>query len=823
MNFEDAIKYAIDGKAILFAGAGFSTEAINQLDKPFKWSKELCEQLCEELNISTYYDLGYLSSRYIKEKGADELIALLQKEYICKNFTQSHSEISKLNWKRIYTTNYDDIIEKASDNLGKAKIPITLGMDPSECKNKDDLVIHLNGYIKSISSDKLHKEFKLSRESYINDDFTDSKWATLFRHDLDSAKAIFFVGYSLKYDIDIQRIINKTKNLKDKCFFITSTNENEITRDIMSSFGRVESIGITNFAKQISSISANYLPVEYKEKNYYSFEELNKKNITLNEITDKNIIDLLVKGQINFSHLYNYGEEEGKYFVHRYEVERIIEDLEKCFNVAVIHSHLGNGKTGFIYSLGTSLIKKGDKVFLLKNIKDTFAEEFERISKLRGRKYIIIENYNLYIKYIKIFKLYRDINTKFIFTARSFINDVFYNNLISSLDIDESEVGIYELNKLNNLEIKSLIKLLNEYHLWGANANLNNNSKYRMIKSEYKGSFQNILLGLLESDSIANKLNEILKIMETDTLIKDIVIISFIDNILNLDLDLDNIIYLLGHAQISASIVRNPEINELINIEQNSINVKSSIFAQYIIRNKIETNNIIELLIKLMKAADNKALDEEYYNLMKLLVSFSNLRLVFNESNISQFSDYIIKYYENIKNLQFNRKNPFFWFQYAIARLDLKQYAEAKMHFENAYAYADDRPNFDKFQLNTHYARYLLEKEIYEGKDHTSALDSFLKAHNLIYENKNKPSHLHYPLRHGKHYYDFYNKFYSKFSPSEQATFLLCCHQILGKIEEYNTSIRKQNRQKHYDVEEAEQKIRLVIRNIQRSERILQQ
>jgi hypothetical protein len=43
MKIEVAIKHAIDGRAILFAGAGFSIGAINLRDQPFKVGSQLAQ------------------------------------------------------------------------------------------------------------------------------------------------------------------------------------------------------------------------------------------------------------------------------------------------------------------------------------------------------------------------------------------------------------------------------------------------------------------------------------------------------------------------------------------------------------------------------------------------------------------------------------------------------------------------------------------------------------------------------------------------------------------------------------------------------------
>lgn len=812
MNLETAIKHALNGDAMLFAGAGFSTGALNQEGKEFKRGSELCGMICDRLDMEFYDDLGYVSDRFIRTKSSDDLIGLLHKEYICKSVSSDHEQIMKIDWKRVYTTNYDNVIEKASSNLGKYRIPITLSKKVSSCVNKRNTVIHLNGYIEDLTREKLYSEFKLSKSSYINDDFTNSDWITLFQQDLNNAKAIFFIGYSLKYDLDIQRLLVQTENLREKCFFITHSDANEIDIDIMSGFGQVHNNGINGFSKLIGEIEQDFEPMNQKEDDFNCFDHIKLSNHDIEELSDKDIFDLFIKGNIKLNHLINRVGKE-KYFVDRTKIDKIIEDLNQNITLAIIHSDLGNGKTGIINNLISMLLHNGE-IYVLNNKGSEFSEEIEKIAMKEGIKYIIVEDYNLYLKEIKLLKLYKSHNIKFIFTARSYINDIFYLQLINSIELDENEIGIYEINYLDDNEINKLIKIFDEYHLWGRNSNYNYSKKKNLLKRKYKSKFQNILIGLMESEAIDEKLDDILEVMQSDQNIEDIILLSFINSIVGLHLKLEDIIYLLDKIYISAKISRDVRLKELIDIKQNEIMVRSSVLALHIIKSKNLDKEVIKLLIKVMEAADRKECNNKYFNMKRLLISFSNLRLIFKDSRLG-IADNVIKYYEGVKNLNFNKKNPFFWLQYAIATLEIKDFKQVKTYLNNAYAYAEEIDGFDAYQIDSHYARYLLENELYNNKNNAKkAYESFLEAHSLIYNNNNKPAHLHYPLRQASHYLEYYRKFYNSFDASQQAIFFFNCNQIMKKIEEYNNAINEMKRDKNYEVTITENNIREILKQI---------
>src|SRR5574344_1250014 len=122
VNTKEIIESALTGNAILFLGAGFSVGAINVKGSKFFIGKELCETLIEEGNIDVegeeerdLEDLGYISRRYLESNNTKrDLIGLLKNNYSCKTVSDEHMTIAKIPWKKIYTTNYDDVMEVSS-------------------------------------------------------------------------------------------------------------------------------------------------------------------------------------------------------------------------------------------------------------------------------------------------------------------------------------------------------------------------------------------------------------------------------------------------------------------------------------------------------------------------------------------------------------------------------------------------------------------------------------------------------------------------------------------------------------------------------------
>ena len=125
MELQKAIKAAMDGEAVLFLGAGFSSGGMNILGENIKVGKDLSYAICDDLGITRSDNLTISASRYIEDekckKGLDEFIDFLKKELTCVETTADQNEICSLPWTRIYTTNYDNIVELSSEKMGFAR------------------------------------------------------------------------------------------------------------------------------------------------------------------------------------------------------------------------------------------------------------------------------------------------------------------------------------------------------------------------------------------------------------------------------------------------------------------------------------------------------------------------------------------------------------------------------------------------------------------------------------------------------------------------------------------------------------------------------
>ena len=233
MRLEESIMHAIDGNAVLFLGAGFNSGAINFNDERFPLGNELCQRIIEDGNIDVSEDsekdkedLQYISERYLENNTKTDLINFLKKQFTCKKLSDAQKIISSINWKRIYTTNYDDTIEYASKIGEVQRDSIDPKKNYADVLRKKGAIIHINGYIGNVTEDDLDDTFKLLDRSYQRRTIPDSDIALTLSNDIKNAQCFIFIGYSLDYDLELQQIFVEGGMTKNKSVFITYNASN---------------------------------------------------------------------------------------------------------------------------------------------------------------------------------------------------------------------------------------------------------------------------------------------------------------------------------------------------------------------------------------------------------------------------------------------------------------------------------------------------------------------------------------------------------------------------------------------------------------------
>lgn len=737
MELNQAIEKILDGQAVLFAGAGFSYGAKNkqgEVPSAKKLKKELLLDM--KMDEKSEYSLEIISEFYKSEKSAIELVDKLREQYNIINIAEHHKTIMGMQWKRVYTTNYDQVVERSSLESGYSRDAIILSDDFETC-GKTTVCVHLNGYIERLNPEKLDSEFKLTDRSYSCDALVGNPWFEFMVNDFEAASVIVVIGYSMNFDVDIKRLLS-APGISKKVIFIDSPEIDQISKGIIEKYGTCYPIGIEKFAKEIKEAKKEFVPsVNFSFKSFkYMYHD------TLTSVTPsyEDIVKFYIEGKKNESLLNKAPSGDYKYLLNRKAMGFFLRNYRSTKTFIAL-SNLGNGKSVFLDMVENELRSEDVKVYTYIHRYDLIDQEIENICKETKKCIVIIDNYPGHMDILQKFSQYGHTNITFLLTARNGVNLMFCKQLERALHISSEDIHPLYLNQLQTDEIESLAKLLEENSLL-ADGKYNGTSTddlKKFITNDCKAKFSNLLLKLFESSNIKDKLIKLYEDLEKheNEIVKNVAIFSLLKNISNYDLNFHEVLDLFNADYVALrrnDIEFMPEIFEQ-GEDDNAINVRSSIISAALIQNVIKTEDIIKTMKIAFLSADNKS-GRTYKELQKSMVSHSQFLFFTNTTDEREKLILIESFYNDIRNTNFAKHNPFFWEQFASAYIDIKKYNLVKKCIDTALVEAKKNPRFVPFQIKTVQGRYYVEKSydnLIGGRSNASeAMEAIINATEAI-------------------------------------------------------------------------------------------
>lgn len=812
ITYNEAVKCALEGDAVFIVGSGFSVGAQNQLtdgDRHLWVGSQLAEELSKLTDMDLDVQLDIVAQEYIDIYGEKSLIDYLKKHYTVDAYEDHYKAFGRLKNIKIYSTNYDDLLEKVCTDCGNKVKGYNIDTDIRKA-NKDKMVMHLNGYIHDLTDDTLPESFKLSHLSYNNTKFFDTPWFSYLIDELHSAKAIFIIGLSFNSDLDIRRIVS-SEELKNKIFFIEKEDLSESKRKYLDKYGRVLLCGIKTFCEDLSNIKLEEKP----EKNNYYYKSLKKatKYINIRKPEDRDVYDLFFKGKEK-DEIYNK-DENRRYqaLVNRDKVNIIIEGIrnEKSY---ILYSDLGNGKSILVNQI-IDLCPDMDFYYLKQVINPKILNEIKNLCNDNNKKVVICDPANLFLDTLRKFADFDLNNIRFIFVMRASMYDNYYNTIY---DVIETMQNIQFMNPINldilsDPELLELDDLISNYGFYGELAGYSQPKRINYLKSKCQSRFQNILLYLFESMHIIERFVESIGSLKENSELRRILILAFVSGILELGLNFNDYKILLNINDAERIVKRSKNYGDFLDIERGEITVKSSIIAKELMMKTtvFSKDEVFQVLISVMKKLDNLYLgSDKYKNAMINLVSCSYISYVFG---YQMDSERLIEYYENAKELKFCKKNLFFWEQYAIVCVNIDQFDRAERYFKTAYSLARQKGRtFSTYQIDNHFARYLLQNQLYYRKSEGS-LEVFIEAHRLLNKNSEieraKKNSRYYKYRVASAYKDYYEVFASKYNKIDKDLFLKRCQEMYLSLLSYKSGLSEDEIRK--DVKECESGLKYIL------------
>ncbi|HFQ4980139.1 TPA: SIR2 family protein [Vibrio vulnificus] len=708
------------GNAILFTGAGFSLGARNILGSEPPMAKELARKLSQISGLDEESDdLMFASEVALELHDHGSILDLLKDNYTINKVSSSHEDICNLPWRRFYTTNYDNSIELSSLNKNKRIESIDISSDPIDYIKKKNVCLHINGKIEGSNESDLIDKIKLSDASYLSaDSFIKSKWKYHFNRDLERASAIVFVGYSM-YDIDIKKILFDNPEFAEKTYFIVRDGASFQETFIIKKFGHILPIGIDKFSKLIS-----FIPLEDADE--VQLESLVPYEIIEDTISirDADSERFLLYGDYKDDVLQTSFIEHNSipFSTKREHIDSCIEHIGNGSSI-IIQSDLGNGKSIYLEMLKFELFMNGFKVFSLENNDGDYIADIEHLESLDSTSVVVVDDFSNNLDLLDYIKSTRPSNVQFILSERN----LSHLNSIDDFDVNFIEINI---NLLDDSAIEKIISIIDNLGAWDTFSSLSIEKKIERIKGRFNSQLSMILLGLLNSPNIKEKIQSQTAVIYENSDYKDVVFAICLCEVVNIRPTSSIISELIDNNEIFGTSLRSlPEFRTLFRIENNEIKSKSSVLALSLLNNSFSETYVLDTLLDIVNRLDKDRNKET--DLDKMLTSL--LRFRFVEMILPQKKNTLNRYYERLKiDCQWLLRSPHYWVQYAMCRLAFDDYKKAQDYLTTAYEQARMKhKDFYTDDIDTQQARLYL-KQALNVNDANKSFAFFNDAHNLL-------------------------------------------------------------------------------------------
>lgn len=702
------------GTSILFLGAGFSAQATNTRDEEIKDVLALIGYFLDKVGITSTegYDLDTAAEEFQKAHGDEATVGALHSNFRTKAYTDDQATIVIQPWRRIYTTNYDDVIETICSDNRKPITTLSVNDPVSEPMPVTTQLLHIYGNIGKASAHEFAKTFLLTERQRDNSPFLKSPWMRAFHNDILAASSLIFVGFSLT-DIDIRRLLDLIPTeVRKKIHFVIGpdTKQPIITR--MSRFGTPYPIGLSAFAAHLGTKRSG-APVKSYTALPIAMQEMFFTPAVTASISASDIERLFISGSPKLEKL---SQADISAQPRAYTISRSRHAYNRAENNAsssmpvLVNSDIGNGKTIFAYQIGYQYAQKSYRVFKLQREPDNIGDVLAYLQTLDGRALLIFDDVMRFPQLPRAILEMRKSNivilatvrTSFLDTSASVVRSRLANLTFVQIDLDTPQ----------REETQRIVDYLTINGLLGKHAELSAAAKLNFVERRCGGQLRDIVLSLYETGALHSKVEELLvNIQKLDRGAQDLIIFSAVlsqagyqdrSEVWLLSQLLD---YSGAFEELRASLDKH-ELGNLVRIEEGDLSIRSPALAEFILKRVFNLEIILDVVKRgLTSIHDYFASEEDLVMMAKGLLKFSVYGRIIKSNSENAI---IEKFYDDCRTLSFAAEDPLFWVQRSICTMSNNEFEISFRFIETAYGLARRRAGWDTYQIDNHKARVLL-------------------------------------------------------------------------------------------------------------------
>lgn len=690
--------------SVVFLGSGFSVEATNIVGENPPVGDGLRKKFLEllELDESEASDLKDLAE-YAFQNGSD-VLKLLREQFTIANVSDSQASILAQPWRRIYTTNYDDVVECYHKANGTTPKPAVFSNeDPKAKQVRTGSIIHIHGYIHRMTPNNVMRQAVLAHRSYAEQAATTSPWWQQFERDIRSAENIFFVGYSLA-DFETASYLTSSDDLVSKTHFILRANQSPIVRARIERYGNLHEIAVDGFAKECGKAVVGKRPEHANMLMSMRYFDVFPDDKTQNPPTPVEIENLFTYGNFNIRRLFATFPK-AEYVLPRLSLVGAGFDYLSANRTLVIHSKTGNGKSILRNCLCMKLSEAGHSCFECKD-DVTITEQDIEFLKAQSKPVIVFSNYDTAYANMHLFRDMPDA-ARFLVEMNTGTLQVRRNEVLDTLI---GPVERLDVNHLENGEIRELNALLDRAGIASTDllANFNDGAEIR-----------DIVLSLYENDEVASKIKAILTPLLQNPEFKKVLFSASILRALGLKTDptfLRAVTKVDSYAALSAI---GESAYEFFDFSLDKLEPHSSLFSEYLVQSYLDPGELIGAIYWLSAEAAKRMHEfgdfqsERHRDARHVLAMLLTHRRLANFLKNDPNRDTMIEdLYEKARSHNHISAEPLFWLQYSIFMQERRDWSVAEKLMETAYRRGSERPGFQTYQLDTNSLSLLVDLEI---------------------------------------------------------------------------------------------------------------
>jgi len=739
-RLRDALERAKAGNAVLFLGAGYSTEATNRLGESVPLARELRKTMAEMVGCNPELELETIAEFFKETQSPDAYIEFFESRLRCKEVPDELLEIAKVPWLRVYTTNYDDVFEFSARKVGIDVKTVRLCDSTQDATAQMRQVVHVNGAIEGFSLATIGS-LRLTHSSYAVDSFLDSPWIEVFRSDLAAARAVIFCGYSM-VDIDIRKVVANTDAMKDKLNIVVYPKESGPSISTLEQYGSVYPIGTKALGEALEKTPTQNRSVSTV---FGSFERQTSHSPTGNQLTDRDAFALFCYGNIDQAHVWRHERNvvDKPLLIKRSALSQSVSALKNSVSDLVIHGHLASGKTMLLDQIAATDFGPNCEVFRLKHERYRWREEVRTICKTNVRTVVVIDNYPQHMEVVKEFSLHRKQLLTLVLSART--ND--FDVRMPSTEDYLREYLELDVNLLSGSEANELTSIFEHYGFIGKLAG--GRSQIDRLKTETGLQMHSILLWLFDSSDVRDRVRlEADKIFEDDAA-KHVLMTGLLMSLIAVNADADLIFDFAPSLRTKFNLKAKGLVHPFIDSSTGEFSARSAVLARHVLNELVDPNELLELLKIVCKKSVERSgfgfASQDFHRIPKELCKFSNLVSMFPNPNTQGC---IIEFFEYAKAFGKLRSDIQFWLQYAIARTSMEHFGEAAQLFATTYELTGRTGfRYDTRFIDNHFARFLILRATRSPFSSERFLD-IEKAIELLSSQMREPeANKHYPYK----------------------------------------------------------------------------